>query len=923
MDASAQCADCGRALSGAVHFGLCAGCLVQSFVTTSGVFDPARLTPEAEQLRQNFRVGDGRFLLIESLGEGGMGQVWLAEDARLDRKQVALKFVRRSLGRDPRFIQELRQELIRTRDLQDRNIVKVHDWHEHGDEPPFISMEYVKGQPLSVLLQNHEQGLPYRRLHPLLLNVAQALVYAHAQGIIHRDLKPGNILTSQSGGTECAKLADFGIGHLVEEGTTAQRRLGGTLPYMSPAQAQGGVPCPADDIFALGATLYQLLTGVLPYGFEGCLHNDLTPLAETFGDERRSQAVPAPVRTLIWSCLQLQPGDRPESVAKILAVLRQHPTPENIVALPPRPTPLFRPIEPEPERGFSRRYALLFFVMISLALVYWKSTQPPEPPATTNITVVIARPIHHNTNAARSTLAVQFTNASPTLTLSNLVSGSSQTKLTQDGWVGFTNLPPGNYRLTATQTGFAPTTITLNLESDRTNRLWVGLTRLQGALSFKVPTETHRIYQPTFSLWSETEGRCLTNAPMGKPEMTISNVPTGAYELSVCWPGESVVTKPIRIEQDKKAVLGFSFGEVVANLTTLSAAEGSSIEAEVTWTNKSGICGRRSPVALAVLREGARMVTFKAEGFYEEVMNIVLVTNRSPTNLTVSLTRSTHPLPGDRFTNELGMGFCPLPDPASEPNIIWVGRTEVTRGQFQEFVRATKLEPKGMNCLTTNGVGPFSERNWFNPGFVVVTPEAHPVVGVSWTDAIKFCKWLTHVEQAAQRLLPNQSYTLPTGAQWQRACVLNNGSYTNGNFAGSELLKDQHWPLEWNALVEGRPNDAYSRTAPVESSDARGQSPEQSRFDVRNLFDNVQEWCLEEYRPGFNSNEVLHAYRSTLGTRRFTPDQPWRVVCGGSWFDHDPLLWQSTTRQCATENERTDYRGFRVVIVETPAENAP
>jgi hypothetical protein len=129
-------------------------------------------------------------------------------------------------------------------------------------------------------------------------------------------------------------------------------------------------------------------------------------------------------------------------------------------------------------------------------------------------------------------------------------------------------------------------------------------------------------------------------------------------------------------------------------------------------------------------------------------------------------------------------------------------------------------------------------------------------------------------------------------------------------------MNDQYWPADWNSLIAERPRDNCARTAPVGKSDGNVRKVEGDRFDVRNLYDNVQEWCLEKYDPILNPEGVQDAYASTLGTNRFTPQTPWRVVCGGSWYDHDPLLWESTTRLCAEENERTDFRGFRVIIVE-------
>lgn len=310
--------------------------------TRTGVFAADNLTPEAEELQNDFWVGAGRFRLVRSLGVGGMGQVWLAEDSRLDRKPVALKFVSRARGQNLHFINQLRQELIRTQDLQDKNIVKVHDWHEFADEPPFISMEYVAGMSLLDILSHHEQGLPYRRLHPLFIHVCQALIHAHERGIIHRDIKPANILTDTVAGIECAKLTDFGIGRIIGD---QQGGMSGTLAYMSPAQVAAEPPSPADDIFALGVTLHQLLSGELPYGVEGCNHNELVRLESLPNAHNRFAAVPIPIRKLIGACLQKDPQFRPPSVEQILLKLRAFPPSLEV----PAPRPTARRPEPKPE----------------------------------------------------------------------------------------------------------------------------------------------------------------------------------------------------------------------------------------------------------------------------------------------------------------------------------------------------------------------------------------------------------------------------------------------------------------------------------------------------------------------------------------------------------------------------------------------
>jgi serine/threonine protein kinase len=321
MDAG-FCSRCDRAVNTKVRFGLCSSCLLESLSTRSGVFDPGNSDPLADQLRQEFRVGEGRFKLVETLGEGGMGHVWLADDLLLDGKQVALKFVNSRWGSSQVFINQLRQELVRTRSLQGRGIVKVHDWHQPSDEPPFISMEYVPGMSLAAILRENGCGLPYRRLHPIFIQICEGLISAHDSGIVHRDIKPANILVHKEGGAEYAKLSDFGIGRLIGDHHTG---AGGTLAYMSPAQTMGEPPTIADDIFSLGATMYELLSGQLPFGTKGVLQGDYRRLEALANSHNRFALVPGPILKLIAHCIQRDPQYRPESVLRILQKLKHYP----------------------------------------------------------------------------------------------------------------------------------------------------------------------------------------------------------------------------------------------------------------------------------------------------------------------------------------------------------------------------------------------------------------------------------------------------------------------------------------------------------------------------------------------------------------------------------------------------------------------
>ncbi len=206
------------------------------------------------------------YRIVDKLGEGGMGVVYLAEDKHLGRR-VAIKF----LGSTDhhyraRFIREARA----VSNLNHPNIATLHDYGETDDGRPFIVMEYVKGQTLSDLL---EGGLTLKRAVEIVGAIAEALAEAHEQGIVHRDIKPSNVIVNDRGQV---KVLDFGlVKHLFEEPASGvdldantiystQTRsdvIVGTPLYLSPEQATGKNVDGRSDLFALGALLYELISG--------------------------------------------------------------------------------------------------------------------------------------------------------------------------------------------------------------------------------------------------------------------------------------------------------------------------------------------------------------------------------------------------------------------------------------------------------------------------------------------------------------------------------------------------------------------------------------------------------------------------------------------------------------------------------------
>src|SRR5262245_22208134 len=221
------------------------------------------------------------YRLIEKVGEGGMGVVWKAEDAVLGRT-VAIKVLPADVSRDADRRSMFLNEARLASQVSHAHIVQVHEFGREGDLV-FIVMEYVEGTPLNKIL--HGRPPPPDKVAGIGLQVARALSSAHRKGLLHRDLKPSNILVTGQGEV---KVADFGLAILFDApgsmtGSTAststlddharggpadrasERRLVGTVPYMSPEQAMGDVLDARSDIFSLGIVLYEMTTGRRPF----------------------------------------------------------------------------------------------------------------------------------------------------------------------------------------------------------------------------------------------------------------------------------------------------------------------------------------------------------------------------------------------------------------------------------------------------------------------------------------------------------------------------------------------------------------------------------------------------------------------------------------------------------------------------------
>ncbi|MBS1808672.1 MAG: serine/threonine protein kinase [Acidobacteria bacterium] len=297
----------------------------KGFLESSALEIQAQLLAErGQQLPAGHRLH--HYEIISKIGDGGMGEVYLAKDNKLQR-EVALKILPTHLSQEPERVSRLEKEAIAASRLKQRNIPVIYEINEDVGVH-YIAMELVEGQDLRKMLT--KSPLSVNETVAICGQIARALQAAHAAGIVHRDIKPENIMLLPDGEV---KVLDFGIAKLLQAPTDPQQSNAegsrrtipglvlGTPGYMSPEQAGGRGIDIRTDIFSLGVLIYEMLIGQLPFSENNDTNLDSYALPRSLLN--KGPGIPAELTQLVLTALQVEPDRRQQTISELLADLER------------------------------------------------------------------------------------------------------------------------------------------------------------------------------------------------------------------------------------------------------------------------------------------------------------------------------------------------------------------------------------------------------------------------------------------------------------------------------------------------------------------------------------------------------------------------------------------------------------------------
>src|SRR6059036_1484353 len=302
-------------------------------VCTTEYRDDVRFCPnDGQTLRSSGPTHDlvgqvlaDRYHIMKKLGEGGMGQVYLAEHVKMGRRS-AIKVMNPSMMHDPEAVARFNREASNASRISDAHVCAIYDFGETPEGLIYLAMEFIEGEPLTELIRS-EGALPLARAADIAIQVAAALQAAHDLGIVHRDLKPDNIMLTRSReGADAVKVVDFGLAKAVggddSQKVTKTGLVVGTPEFMSPEQLSGDKLDGRSDLYSLALVLYRMLAGKLPFeatSVQETMIKRLTDEPVKLAAARPDLQFPTGLQETLDAALARSPVDRYQSAAKFAA----------------------------------------------------------------------------------------------------------------------------------------------------------------------------------------------------------------------------------------------------------------------------------------------------------------------------------------------------------------------------------------------------------------------------------------------------------------------------------------------------------------------------------------------------------------------------------------------------------------------------
>jgi serine/threonine protein kinase/formylglycine-generating enzyme required for sulfatase activity len=805
----------------------------------------------------------GNFRLLYLLGQGGMGAVYVAEDIRL-RRQVALKLILPSYAANPKARLRFEKEALAQAALDHDNITPIYQVGEQ-DGVLFIAMPLLQGETLRSRIKR-EGVLPLQVVLKIGRELAEGLAAAHAKGVVHRDMKPGNVWLEGNLAADNpderfrrCRILDFGLVARANEDAnmrmTGAGEVLGTPAYMSPEQA-GGLPVDEKtDLFSLGVILYEMVTGKQP--FEGTsVVSSLLNVATVVPPSARSinADVPELFSDLIERMMNKTPALRPPSARAVADELRRltenllpqigsssalsNSSPHSLAATD-ESTQLSNSAIPTLTPNFIYGKSIGIADDNSISdLQAAKDTNKTQNGGTNGGQSQIASHINRHPQLhsveRRQTVWVWILVGSAVLLLGTAgVYFSSQHPTPQDVIV------KGNTITEPTQ--IAPTMAVADTKKKlpSSSALPPVIVRLTQA----VPGAVVRVVDADAIGQQASDGEFILNPA---PAQTfIARVEAEGYEtrdvfISLDRATEYTVTLiPLRMQ----IVL-----RPAANSVTSTFPENMKLifpefaDAEQLSDKPHQYKVSRKPFTLHVTLPGYRDTVINVEPRQDDTTEVV-----------VSV-----PIFYDQVvTNSIGMRFHRIPPgkviigerEVTLTHPFYMSRTEVTRGQFRKFVEETGYRTEAERARhrpisDMNESKRTSNNTWRDPIHGFAQTDDHPVVFVSWNDAVEFCKWLSEKTK--------KTYRLPTEAEWEyagRAGSEDLVPFTPDEAVFHANVADVSYQrrLEDDRLLLPRPrrgffagNDGYALTAPVANYHP-------NTFGLVDMYGNVLEWCQDWY----------------------------------------------------------------------------